>query len=133
LARDQRTSVAPGLHLHKLIEGVLSDACDRSDTLSSSVLLRAAPAGARADPTLGLRDPWTVALLSGPTTFAGMAKDLVGMAEIAQMLNVVRQYVDRLSRDDPSFPEPVATLASGRIWKRADIVRWAKTTGREIA
>ena len=50
------------------------------------------------------------------------------MAEIAQMLDVVRQYVDRLSRDDPAFPEPVATLAS-EVWKRADIVKWAKATG----
>ena len=55
------------------------------------------------------------------------------MAEIAQMLDVVRQYVDRLSRDDPTFPQPVATLASGRIWKRADIVKWAKATGRDIS
>jgi predicted DNA-binding transcriptional regulator AlpA len=57
---------------------------------------------------------------------------LVGTAEIAELLGVVRQYVDRLSRQDPAFPEPIATLASGRVWKRVDVVRWAKSTGREI-
>jgi prophage regulatory protein len=67
------------------------------------------------------------------TTVAVMAEELVGMAEIAEMLGVVRQYVDRLSREDPAFPEPVATLASGRIWKRVEIVKWAKVTRRKLA
>jgi prophage regulatory protein len=43
----------------------------------------------------------------------------------------VRQYVDRLTREDPTFPEPVAELAAGRVWKRADVVKWAKAAGRE--
>lgn len=55
------------------------------------------------------------------------------MAEIAEMLGVVRQYVDRLSREDPRFPVPVAELKSGRVWQRADIVKWARATGREIS
>lgn len=62
-----------------------------------------------------------------------MPEDLVGPAEIAQMLGVVRQYVHRLSHEDPSFPAPVAELAAGRIWNRADIVKWAKATEREIS
>jgi prophage regulatory protein len=61
-----------------------------------------------------------------------MAEDLVGTAEIAKMLGVVRQYVDRLSREDPAFPKPIAELAAGRVWKRADVVKWAKATGREV-
>jgi predicted DNA-binding transcriptional regulator AlpA len=61
-----------------------------------------------------------------------MPEELAGMAEIAEMLGVVRQYVDRLTREDPTFPEPVAELAAGRVWKRADIVKWAKATGREL-
>jgi predicted DNA-binding transcriptional regulator AlpA len=66
------------------------------------------------------------------TTFAWVAEDLAGTAEIAEMIGTVRQYVDRLSREDPLFPKPVATLKSGRIWKRADIEKWAKATGREL-
>ena len=54
------------------------------------------------------------------------------MAEIAEMLGVVRQYVYRLESEDPSFPAPIAELAPGRVWKRADIVKWAKATGRQI-
>jgi predicted DNA-binding transcriptional regulator AlpA len=61
-----------------------------------------------------------------------MPGDLVGAAEVAKMLGVVRQYVHRLSQEDPTFPKPVAELAAGRVWKRADIVKWAAASGREI-
>jgi predicted DNA-binding transcriptional regulator AlpA len=61
-----------------------------------------------------------------------MPEELVGAAEVAQMLGVVRQYVHRLSQEDPTFPRPVAELAAGRVWKRADIEKWAKATGRAI-
>jgi len=59
-------------------------------------------------------------------------EELAGVAEIAEMLGVVRQYVHRLINEDPTFPEPVAELASGRVWKRADVEKWAKATDREI-
>jgi prophage regulatory protein len=55
--------------------------------------------------------------------------DLVGLTEIAEMLGVSAQRVDQLARRD-DFPEPVAVLAAGRIWRRGDIERWARGTGR---
>jgi prophage regulatory protein len=64
-----------------------------------------------------------------PTTFREMALDLVGVAEITQMLGVSRQYVDRLTRGS-GFPVPEAELASGRVWKREDVESWARATGR---
>jgi len=48
------------------------------------------------------------------------------------MLGVSRQYVDRLSREDPAFPEPEVVLASGRVWTRQAIEKWAKATGRSV-
>ena len=59
-----------------------------------------------------------------------MAQDLVGIAEIVKMLEVSRQYVDRLTREDPTFPEPEADLASGRVWDRKAVEAWARATGR---
>jgi hypothetical protein len=56
--------------------------------------------------------------------------DLVGIAEIAQMIGVSRQRVDQLSRTDPDFPDPVAELHAGRIWARHDVLRWAQRAGR---
>jgi predicted DNA-binding transcriptional regulator AlpA len=57
--------------------------------------------------------------------------ELVGLTEIAGMLGVSPQRVDQLAATE-AFPEPVADLAAGRVWKRADIEKWAKATGREI-
>ncbi len=46
------------------------------------------------------------------------------------MLGLTTQRVDQLARRDPDFPAPVAELAAGRIWSRADIVTWARNAGR---
>jgi predicted DNA-binding transcriptional regulator AlpA len=65
------------------------------------------------------------------TTLADMPHHLVASAEIASMLDVSRQYVDRLSKT-PGFPEPEVTLISGRVWSREAVEKWARKTGREI-
>jgi prophage regulatory protein len=49
--------------------------------------------------------------------------------EIAELLNLSRQRVDKLSRGE-RFPAPAAELAIGRVWKRDDVVAWATETGR---
>lgn len=58
------------------------------------------------------RDPVTV--------LVEVAPDLVGVAEAASMLGWDKRrvvtYVDR-----GSFPEPIARLAGGRVWARADV------------
>ena len=59
-----------------------------------------------------------------------MSDDLMGVYEIAELLGVTRQRVDELSRTHEDFPEPEATLASGRIWRRSEIEAWARRTGR---
>jgi len=59
-----------------------------------------------------------------------MPHHLVGTAEIARLLGVSRQYVDRLSREDPTFPDPEVELASGRVWESKAIEKWAKAAGR---
>jgi hypothetical protein len=54
---------------------------------------------------------------------------LVGVAEAAQILGWDRRrvitYVDR-----GSFPWPVASLASGRVWRRDDVEAFARTIAR---
>jgi len=66
------------------------------------------------------------------TILVGMPPHLIGIVEMARQLGVSRQYVDRLSREDPTFPEPELELASGRVWSRKDFEKWARETGREI-
>lgn len=62
--------------------------------------------------------------------------DLVGVAEVADLLDISRQRVHQLVHEDTNFPEPVAELGGGRmkmkVWLRDDIVQWATRTGREM-
>jgi predicted DNA-binding transcriptional regulator AlpA len=60
-----------------------------------------------------------------------MSHHLVGSAEVASMLDVSRQYVDRLSKI-AGFPEPEVTLISGRVWQREAIEAWAEASGRKV-
>jgi prophage regulatory protein len=55
---------------------------------------------------------------------------LVGVHEIAELLGVSRQRVDEITRTIATFPAPIASLRGGRVWKRAEIVAWARKTGR---
>ncbi|HUZ19262.1 MAG TPA: hypothetical protein VMU75_01640 [Acidimicrobiales bacterium] len=56
--------------------------------------------------------------------------DLMSAAEIAALLRVSRQRVDKITKTDPKFPEPVGVLRGMRIWDRTDVERWARETGR---
>ena len=56
--------------------------------------------------------------------------DLVGSAEIAERLGVVRETVLLWRRRHPDFPEPVVTLQQAHVWNWPDVESWAKATGR---
>jgi hypothetical protein len=59
--------------------------------------------------------------------FCFVSPDLAAVAEIAQMLEVpVRTAKRWVNRSD--FPPPVDELSVGRIWRRADVEKWAKAT-----
>lgn len=62
-----------------------------------------------------------------------MASYLVGTSEIAELLGVSRQRADRITKDEPNFPEPEASLNSGRVWSRQAVLTWARMRGRDIA
>ncbi len=62
---------------------------------------------------------------------SGMSLRLVGIAEISQMFGVSRQRAQQLV-DQKDFPKPVAILAAGRIWRRREVVRWARKRGRAV-
>ncbi|HEX8771318.1 MAG TPA: hypothetical protein VF711_11180 [Acidimicrobiales bacterium] len=55
--------------------------------------------------------------------------DVVGVPEIARILGVSRQRVYQLMDTYDDFPEPVATLAVGRIWAREAVERWNRIQG----
>ena len=49
---------------------------------------------------------------------------LVGLAEVAELLNVSKRSASRYTHR-PDFPEPVARLAAGPIWDAAEVEAWA--------
>jgi predicted DNA-binding transcriptional regulator AlpA len=59
-----------------------------------------------------------------------MPDELVGVAEVAEILKVSRQRVNQLVQIDPEFPAPQATIAAGRIWLRSQIEEWAEAHPR---
>jgi predicted DNA-binding transcriptional regulator AlpA len=52
-------------------------------------------------------------------------RNLLGLAEVAELLGTTRRNAIRMT-GLPDFPEPVARLRATRVWKRADVARWAK-------
>lgn len=61
-----------------------------------------------------------------------MAIQMMGAAEISALLGVSRQRVQQLV-NRPDFPAPAAALAMGKVWNRADVLRWARSHGRTVA
>lgn len=61
---------------------------------------------------------------------AAVTHHLVGVAEIAEMLDITRQRVDAIVRTHDDFPQPQAELKAGRVWLRSEVEAWARRTGR---
>jgi len=57
--------------------------------------------------------------------------DLLSLTDIAKLLDMSRAGADKLVKRESTFPAPVAVLTGRtRVWKRADVERWARETGR---
>ncbi len=76
-----------------------------------------------------MSDRACVSLLTLSSTLRDVTHHLVGLTEIAQLLRVSRQRAHQLSTA-AAFPPPVVELASGKVWHREDVERWARRTGR---
>jgi prophage regulatory protein len=62
-----------------------------------------------------------------------MELELWAAQEIEHFLGVCRQRVSQLASRHHDWPEPVATLAVGRIWLADDIRAWAARHGRPLS
>lgn len=61
---------------------------------------------------------------TGFPTLSPVSPELAGIAEIADLLAVTKNTALKYSRR-LDFPEPLDRLASGPIWRRADVEAWA--------
>ena len=50
--------------------------------------------------------------------------DLVGVAEIREMLGGISRQRVSIIANSKGFPDPVAVLAMGKVWRRRDVARW---------
>ena len=49
---------------------------------------------------------------------------LAGITEVAELASISRSAVSNWIKRDPSFPRPLAVLACGPIWDKADVETW---------
>jgi predicted DNA-binding transcriptional regulator AlpA len=61
---------------------------------------------------------------------APIVPELVGVAEIAELVGVSRQRVSTLAQKH-GFPAPVAVLAAGPVWTRSSIGHWVENWPRK--
>ena len=59
------------------------------------------------------------------------APDVVGPAEVAQLLGVDRHKAYRVTKR-PDFPEPGALCSGRRVWERADVEEWIREHWSEV-
>jgi len=56
---------------------------------------------------------------------------LVGGQELARLFGVNRARAHQITRKD-GFPEPIAVLSMGTIWRLEDVQDWADRVGRTL-
>jgi predicted DNA-binding transcriptional regulator AlpA len=50
--------------------------------------------------------------------------EFVGLSEVCEILGGIRSNLATYYTNRPEFPEPVARLNGGRLWRRADVEAW---------
>jgi predicted DNA-binding transcriptional regulator AlpA len=58
--------------------------------------------------------------------------DLLDSAEVAELLGLSsRKVVMIYARRYPDFPRPAVDKARCTLWRRSDVIAWARSTGRQ--
>ena len=60
------------------------------------------------------------------------AVELVGIAEIRDMLGGLSRQRANVIASRRDFPAPIATLRMGNVWRRADVEKWIKEHRPEL-
>jgi prophage regulatory protein len=50
--------------------------------------------------------------------------ELVGVAEIRDMLGGISRQRASVIANQRNFPEPMAVLAMGKVWRKSDVEKW---------
>ncbi|MET8349311.1 MULTISPECIES: hypothetical protein [unclassified Micromonospora] len=58
--------------------------------------------------------------------------ELVGVAEIRVMLGGVSRQRAHVIASSKGFPDPIAELTMGNVWRKADVGKWIKDHRPEL-
>ncbi|MGC5017645.1 hypothetical protein [Micromonospora sp. DT47] len=59
--------------------------------------------------------------------------DLVGVSEIREMLGGVSRQRASVIANQRNFPEPIAVLAMGKVWRKSDVEKWIRQHRPDLA
>jgi hypothetical protein len=62
----------------------------------------------------------------------GKLMRLASRGDLAEMLGVSRQRTRTITQRE-DFPDPIAILRTGPVWRIEDLERWAAKAGRTLA
>jgi hypothetical protein len=54
---------------------------------------------------------------------------MVNLSDIGRLLGVSRQRAAQLA-EHHDFPEPAGQMGRGKVWRRVDVEKWARASGR---
>ncbi|MBM0225689.1 MULTISPECIES: hypothetical protein [Micromonospora] len=59
--------------------------------------------------------------------------ELVGVSEIREMLGGVSRQRASVIANQRNFPEPIAVLAMGKVWRKSDVEKWIRQHRPDVA
>ncbi|MCW3817533.1 hypothetical protein ONA91_24065 [Micromonospora sp. DR5-3] len=59
--------------------------------------------------------------------------ELVGVSEIRMMLGGVSRQRASVIANQRNFPEPIAVLAMGKVWRKSDVEKWIREHRPDVA
>ncbi|MGN9777844.1 MULTISPECIES: hypothetical protein [Micromonospora] len=59
--------------------------------------------------------------------------ELVGVSEIREMLGGVSRQRASVIANQRNFPEPIAVLAMGKVWRKSDVEKWIRQHRPDLA
>ncbi|MDZ5442532.1 hypothetical protein U2F26_07275 [Micromonospora sp. 4G57] len=59
--------------------------------------------------------------------------ELVGVSEIREMLGGVSRQRASVIANQRNFPEPIAVLAMGKVWRKSEVEKWIRQHRPDVA
>ena len=79
------------------------------------------------------RQRWlTLSSRSSPLLSTVNDVELVGIAEIREMLGGISRQRAHVIASSKGFPDPIAELTMGKVWRKDDVLKWIRENRPEL-